>query len=307
MLHVSYFAGVEGRNRSFGELVERYLKEVSVLKAPGSVKRDGGSIRTHLLPAFGHLTLVQVTPRELAAYKVKRRAEGAKPATVNKELQLVRHAYNVAVREWEWCRDNPMHRVSLERDHNQRDRWLTTAEENRLLAASPLWLRDLIVCALHTGMRRGEILALWFEHVNLGRNTLMVMKSKNYERRTIPLNQTAIELLKKKQTAAGRINGLVFSTKSEGALDGANVSHAFNEARQRAGLQDVRFHDLRHTFATRLAQKGVDLYTIQRLLGHKTGIMTQRYAHHSPESLRGSVQLLDADQEPSVTQKMHTG
>lgn len=147
--------------------------------------------------------------------------------------------------------------------------------------------------ALNTGLRQGEILALQWQDIDFSRGTLVVMKSKNRERRTLPLNKTVFALLARKQAASEPCAGVVFTTSTGTPLKARYVVRAFAKARNRAGIPEFRFHDLRHTFATRLAQKGVDLYKIQRLLGHKTAMMTQRYAHHSPESLRDGVHVLD--------------
>jgi integrase len=142
-------------------------------------------------------------------------------------------------------------------------------------------------------MRLGEILSLTWKAVDLFRKTVTVFKSKNNERRTIPLNGTAFELLKAKAKVTSIKTDLVFHTKTHNSIDGCNVGRAFRIALRRAGIQDFRFHDLRHTFATRMVQAGKDLYKVQMLLGHKTPIMTQRYTHHYPESLRDGVEVLD--------------
>ena len=123
------------QDRTFDDTMTRYMAERSVLKAPKSRIRDASALK-HLLPVFGDQLLGQITPKMLAEYKVQRRREGAAPATTNKELQLVRHAFNLVMREWEWCRENPMHRVSLEQVRNEVDRWLTADEEERLLGTS---------------------------------------------------------------------------------------------------------------------------------------------------------------------------
>jgi len=280
------------QDRTFDEMMTRYMAERSILKAPKSRIRDASALK-HLLPVFGEQLLGQITPKMLAEYKVQRRREGAAPATTNKELQLVRHAFNLAMREWEWCRENPMHRVSLEQVQNEVDRWLTADEEERLLAASSPWLQEIIRFALNTGMRQGEILNLQWQDVDFTRGTLIVMKSKNGTRRTIPLNATVYDLLATKQAAAGASKGPVFKTPLGNMLQVRFLVREFCEARDRAGIPDFRFHDLRHTFATRLVQRGIDLYKVQRLLGHKTGTMTQRYAHHCPESLRDGVNVLE--------------
>lgn len=247
----------------------------------------------HFRTFFGDRTLAEITPKLIVAYKTWRYAAGVKPATINRELTCLKKAFNLAKREWEWCRDNPVSRVSMEKEANKRDRWLTEEEETRLLAACPPWLREIVIFALHTGMRLGEILALTWQGVDLFRRTVTVFRSKNGERRTIPINQTVLELLKDKARVRRIDSNLVFPSRTGTRIDGNHLRRAFRPAVKDAGITDFHFHDLRHTFATRLVQAGVDLYKVQRLLGHKSPIMTQRYAHHYPESLRDGVEILD--------------
>ena len=151
----------------------------------------------------------------------------------------------------------------------------------------------LFLCAIHTGMRMGEILGLTWAGVDLFRRTVMVFKSKNGERRTIPLNQTALELLKHKYGSRSVETELVFPSEALTRLNASNISRSLHLALKKAKMTDFHFHDLRHTCATRMVQAGVDLYKVQRLLGHKSPIMTQRYAHHYPESLRDGIEVLD--------------
>ncbi len=299
-----FFETREEKQRTFKEMMERYLKEVSVRKSHGSALRDR-QCADHLLPCFGEMLLYQVTPKVLAEFKVKRRLEKAAPATINKELGVVRHAFNIGIREWEWCRENPMQRVAMEKVNNARDRWLTLKEQEQLLAAAAAWLREIILFALHTGMRRGEILALKWQDVDLERGVLVVMKSKNNERRTIPLNVQMFELLVEKQPKVIEPGALVFTSSRGTKLNGRNLMRAFYGALENAKIADFTFHDLRHTFATRLVQEGVDLYKVQRLLGHKTPSMTQRYAHHCPESLRAGVAVLDGVTMGRLSQFSH--
>ncbi|MDH5497629.1 MAG: site-specific integrase, partial [Nitrospira sp.] len=198
------------------------------------------------------------------------------------------------------CTDNPVCRVSMERENNTRDRWLTVEEEQRLLPAVSPWLRDVMVFALNTGMRMGEILALTWAGVDLFRRTVTVFRSKNGERRTIPINSIVLDVLKRKHAARSRITDVVFHSQAGTVLDGSNIRRGLNAALKVAKIQDFHFHDLRHTFATRIVQAGVDLYKVQRLLGHKSPIMTQRYAHHYPESLREGVEALEAERSVST-------
>ena len=250
---------------------------------------------------FGKCSLSQVTPRLINAYKNKRHSDGVKPATVNRELATLKKAFNLALKEWEWVESNPVSRVSMEPEDNGRDRWLTVLEEEKLLEACPHWLREVVVFALNTGMRLSEILELSWEAVDFFRKTVTVTRSKNKERRTIPLNDAAIDLLKSKAKVRLIKTNLVFySPRAYKLLGKRNVSWVFHTVVTGAGISDFRFHDLRHTFATRLIQAGVDLYKVQRLLGHKSPSMTQRYAHHWPESLRHAVEVLDSTKTDTV-------
>ena len=160
--------------------------------------------------------------------------------------------------------------------------------------------------AVHTGMRQGEILNLQWQDVDFARSTLVVMKSKNGMRRTLPLNSVVYELLAAKQAKTGATEGRVFTTPLGNELKVRFLVREFCKARDRARIPDFRFHDLRHTFATRLVQRGVDLYKVQRLLGHKTQHMTQRYAHHSPESLRDGVNVLTGEHQVHAVHKFST-
>jgi site-specific recombinase XerD len=287
-----FFDTLEEKERTCAEMMQRYQAEHVSKKA----SRCHESYVRSLLPFFGRFTLAEITPKLLVQYKAKRYADGVGPASINRELATMRHAFNLAIKEWEWCRDNPVRRVSMEKER-ARDRWLTIEEEARLRGACPSWLKELVCVALHTGMRRGEILALSWEGVDLVRKTVTVLRSKNGEQRTIPMNQTVGELLKDHSKVRPLKSSRVFCKETHRPVAVRVLDRAFRRAVQEAGIENLHFHDLRHTFATRLVQAGVDLYKVQRLLGHKSPEMTQRYAHHYPESLRDGVEILDRDRE----------
>ncbi len=177
--------------------------------------------------------------------------------------------------------------------NNLIERWLTPAEEERLLKASPRWLQEIITFAVNTGLRRGEIMNLKWSLVDMKRRTLTILEQKNGCKDTLPINDQAMEVLK----ARGKVRSLtcdhVFLTKNGTPFAPDNVTSSFNRVRKKARLTDFRFHDLRHTFATRLVQSGVDIYKVQKLMRHKSHQMTQRYAHHYSESLRDGVEVLD--------------
>ena len=279
------------------DLLDRYLSEHAARRA--NYPRERTSVK-NLKTFFGNPTLDQITPKRIVAYKNQRYTKGVKPATINRELATLKKAFNLARREWEWCTDNPVCRVSMEQENNTRDRWLTLDEERRLLQAASPWLRELMLFAIHSGMRLGEILGLTWAGVDLFRRTVTVFKAKNGERRTIPLNQTALELLKHKAGSRSVETELVFPSKAQTRLNASNISRSLHLALEKAKVTDFRFHDLRHTCATRMVQAGVDLYKVQRLLGHKSPTMTQRYAHHCPESMRDGVEALDVGRAVST-------
>jgi integrase len=276
-----YFEATTARTTTFDEMVEKYLSK-------HAHSRDGYT-KKPLLGFFGGMTLSQITTPLVADYQDER-LEEVKEATVYQELSLLRRMFNVARKRWKWVKDNPVSDGDLSFSvgtRNARDRWLTVEEEDMLLekATNPVWLRPLLITALHTGMRRGELLALTRKDIDFPRRLIRVERSKNGEKRSIPMSQTLYETLG--TIKVGDISGTLFPIAIR------SLRAAYDEALAKAGITDFHFHDLRHTFATRLVQNGQDLYKVQKLLGHKSIVMTQRYAHHYPESLRSSVEVLD--------------
>ncbi len=289
------------------DLLERYLRDYSAPnKAAGTHRRDQ-SLAAHLLRAFGEVPLDQLRPARLAEYKAGRRAQGVAPKTLNDELSLLGHAYKLAEREWEWATDNPVLKIAKEKVRNLIERWLTTEEEQRLLAASPPWLQEIILFALHTGMRRGEILTLQWSHVDLVRRTLTILEQKNGARDTLPINDTAMAVLQARAAVRTSHATFVFVNGADHRRNARNLLRAFYPAMRKAGITRFRFHDLRHTFATRLIQAGVDVYTVQKLGRWKTISMVLRYAHHQPESLRGGAEVLDRLRRESSTKVAQWG
>ena len=289
-----FFDTLEEKQRTFDEMMEKYLKEVSVRKGPKGPSRDRTAL-SHLLPSFEKLTLAEISPKLISAYKVKRREEGAAPSTVNKELAVIRHAFNMAIKEWEWCRDNPVRRVSMEKVDNNRVRYLTDEEFERVLRECPDWLRPIVMVARYTGMRRENIVTLRWDQVNLFRKVVVLDRTKNGDRLGIPLCERVLEVFKTQNRVRRLGSPYVFPVADGSHILGDAVGMAFNRTCRRIGILDFRFHDLRHTFASMLVQRGVDLYRVQRLLGHRDARMTQRYAHLSPENLREAVAVLDED------------
>ncbi len=270
-------------DKTFSEMMQKYLTEHFPKKALKTHKRDK-SLSFHLNQYFGHFRLNEISPRLIYEYKVKRHQDGVAPKTVNNELGIS-HAMNLAMKEWEWVDSNPVSRVTKERVHNEIIRWLTFGEERCLLDASPKWLREIIIFALNTGLRREELIDLTWDRIDIANRTFTILEQKNRGKDTLPLNEKAMGILIKRNAVISTRNKYVFYNKNGNRFDPNSLSRSFRVMVKKAGIEKFRYHDLRHTFATRLIHRGVDIYTVQRLGRWKSIQMVMRYAHHHAESL----------------------
>ncbi|HXX75794.1 MAG TPA: site-specific integrase [Nitrospiraceae bacterium] len=296
-----YFDRGEEQDRTVGEMMERYFRE-RVAGGNRHSERRARSILTNLRSVFGSKTLAAVTPKEIATYKANRHQQGAKPATIAKELGLMKAAYNVAIREWEWCRENPVCRVMFGRIRNARVRYLDDGTFERVVKACPAWLQPIVLIARYTGMRRENVVMLQWSQVDLHRKLIVLESTKNGDRLGVPLCDPVMTILQKLRGTRLNPFGPVFTRLDGEPLTGDAVGIAFGRVCRRIGIEDFRFHDLRHTFASSLVQQGVDLYHVQRLLGHRDGRMTQRYAHLAPENLRDAIQVFNRGNHKISTQ-----
>ena len=290
----TYFERLAGQNKTFKDMVDKFLMEY----APTVSRNMQTSYKTslnHLIPFFGETNLLSITSKMASRYKVLRKGEGASPASVNRELSMLSTAFNLAIKEWEWVKENPVSKVKNDKENNEIDRWLERDEEKMILDNSPEWLRDMILFAVNTGLRQGELLLLTWSRVNLLRKTILITETKNGKPKTLPLNKFALDVLNNRSKVRSIKGDLVFFDQSGKKIHPNNLRASFYIVLRKVGIEDFRWHDLRHTFATRLAQAGKDLYKISKLLGHKDITMTQRYAHHCPESLRDAVEALEVD------------
>jgi len=252
-----------------------------------SWKRDEVSLK-NLLPFFGDRMLSDISPFLIEKYKIKRSAK-AKPATVNRELALLKHMYTMAIK-WRKTFSNPVKEVKLFREENTQERILTQEEIRILLEACSDSLRPIVVTAVNSGMRLGEILTLTWGQVDFEQRVITILHSKSGKVRKVPMNETLWETLRAiKKNAA---QDAVFISDRTGRPYKINCRGSWDKALKKAGISDCRFHDLRHTFASHLVAAGVDIITVQQLLGHSTIVITQRYAHSAPQSKREAVALL---------------
>ncbi|MGA3282610.1 MAG: tyrosine-type recombinase/integrase [Smithella sp.] len=288
-----WFEKLPGKDYTFTELINKYLEEYSAVnKAKSSNLRDKG-IAKHLREYFGNIILTDITPRQISEYKVKRRKDGVSPRTINYELTVIGHAFNIAMREWGWVENNPVNKVQKERINNAIERWLTLDEEKKLLFSSPKWLQEIIVFAINTGLRESEILDLKWSQIDLDRRTIIILEQKNRGVDTLPLNETALNVLLDKNESEHTATGLVFTNPKKERIGTSHLIKSFHKAIRISGIAKLRFHDLRHTFASRLVQGGADLFSVQKLGRWRNTSMVMRYAHHQPESLRSAIEVMD--------------
>lgn len=231
-----------------------------------------------------------------------------RPATVNRELAVLSSLLTKAV-EWGKLAEHPMKGGKVRRlpQHNLKERILTPEEETRLLKASGPELQDLISLALDTGMRLGELVGLTPAGVDLARAEVRLQHTKNRKERRIPLTARAVGILTDR--ARGRAPDAPYFPPRPGKRPW-RLASAFGRACTKAEITGLRFHDLRHTFATRLVQAGVDLVTVRELLGHGDLRMTSRYTHASRQSCRQAIAALEreaSDSHKTVTTRKGSG
>ena len=280
------------------EAAERYLALKSRKRTLGEDRRQ----LEHLKTAFGADTpLAAITADRVSAYKAQRLAtvrtigkdESAverplSAAAINRPLALLRHLLRLAHEEWGVLAGVP--KIRPEKEPQGRLRWLTEAEAGALLAACRksrnAALADLVEFAMFTGVRRGEALGLTWDRVDRARGVVRLEVTKSGLRREVPLNTNADAVLASRWTDGA--TGAVFGSQKWNSF-----RSAWEAALAAAGIEDFRFHDLRHTFASWLVQRGRTPKEVQIALGHQTPTMTNRYTHLAPDHLRAAVASLD--------------
>lgn len=279
---------------SMDELLTRYEKKISPLLSPTTHDRNQQMIK-NLRGFFGKYQVSEMCAPVVSRYKEKMLGEEYSKETIVRELGLLRRIFNIAIHEWEVCETNPVPRVlrTLGKVDNKRVRYLDPEEVQKLMVALPTWLRSIVMVTRHTGLRRSNILNLTWDQVDLSRKVIIIGKTKNLEPLGIPLTETVCKVLAEQGKVRHLNSPYVFCDESGAPYDLCRVSVAFRRARKKAGIENLRFHDLRHDFASSLVQAGVDIYRVKDLLGHKDLRMTVRYSHLAPENLRDAIKVLD--------------
>lgn len=289
---------------SFDKFKEQYLEFSKVNKKPRTAERDIVSMKP-LQRFFAGKLLSEINPFMIERYKQERKGDvtsrykqkskgkGVSVRTVNVELACLRHMFNMAIR-WGKAQRNPMSEVKLFKEPEGKDRILSPAEETRLFDAirssnRACQLEPIIVTALTTGMRLSEILNLKWSNVDFVNRLIIVEGTKSGYIRKIPMNTRLTETLSSAKKVSR--NEKVFVNERRESYKSFRTS--WNHALERAKIEGFTFHSLRHTFGTRLGMAGVDVKTIQELMGHRDIKMTMRYSHPTPEHKRKAVEMLN--------------
>lgn len=294
-----HFKTTEAKRHTVADLIDRYIHEVVPTKRSGP--RQHQQLRWWR-DAVGDYTLADLTPALIAEHRDRlgaeptRRSGGRSAATVRRYLAALSHALTVASREWGWIDDSPMRRVTKPTEPRGRVRYLSDDERRRLLEAcceSPEpTLHTIVVLALATGMRQGEIVGLPWRNVDLERGRVVLDDTKNGELRALPITGLALDVLAEHASVRRIDSPLVFPSR-----DGTRPRfprYAWERALLAADINDFRFHDLRHSAASYLAMEGASLMEIADVLGHKTLKMVKRYAHLSEGHTRTIVASMNA-------------
>lgn len=291
----------DARDCRFEEFAVIYAKHLKATRR--GWKKELSKLKV-LVKYFGAKMLGDITSYDVECFKAERKKTMA-GATVNRDLALLKTMYNKAA-HWKFFRgENPVRGVSFFPEQ-QKERILSDEEARRLVEASTKSLKPVVIVALNTGMRTSEILGLRWESVDFARRFIFVERSKNGRSRKVPMNSEVLNTL-----AGLPRNGeeFVFSKeRSSGPL--RSVRTAFLSALRKAKISNLRFHNLRHTFATNLVMNGVDLVTVKEILGHSEIAMTVRYSHPSDSRKMDAVERLviqgkSSSEAPSTEEDGH--
>lgn len=267
----------------FGKFADEFL-ELYSKQNKRSWRRDRSSLK-NLKPFFKDQLLQGIGPEDIERYKAKRGAE-VSAATINREVSFLKTLFNKAV-EWGRLEMSPALKVKKLREPNYKERILTQDEAGILLDMASPQVKPVLVLALNTGMRRGEILGLRWENIDFHKGFIFIEDSKNGRSRNVPMNGLVFGTLKK---LPRRSEFVFFNAETRSHIK--DVKTAFKGACRRSKIKGLRFHDLRHTSASWMVEGGVDLVTVSKILGHSSIQMTMRYAHPTPENMKLAVEKL---------------
>lgn len=288
-----HFKTSAAKKHTLGQLIDRYM--VDVLPTKKKCEQRQGAQLNWWKQQLGHFLLSDVTPsligqqRDVLLRGITKRGKIRSPATVVRYLAVLSHAYTVAIKEWGWVEDSPISKVTKPKEPRGRVRFLDDEERAKLLQACNeshnSFLYTIVILALSTGMRQAEILTLTWKTVDLAKGRVTLYETKNGDIRQVAVTGHALELLERLDKLRRLDTQYLFPGKLPNKP--IDIRSAWENAVKKAGIADLRFHDLRHSCASYLAMNGASLAEIAEVLGHKTLSMVKRYAHLSENHTAG--------------------
>jgi integrase/recombinase XerD len=273
--------------RLLPEAMERFFEEATLKPRTLESYRFNSKVCARLM---GHLHLDEISRRTLSEFVSTRKRSGVTDATIRRDLAFLSSVFSMASR-WGWVDTNPvtaLNKKSL-KESRPRTRFITREEFARLHEAASDDLKPILILAVETGLRKEELLGLKTSSIDFRRRELHLEITKTNTPRRVPLSAKAMETIRELLEQRSRPRSSYLFCKADGRRSG-NPKKAFWGACRRAGIEDFRFHDLRHTFASWWVQGGGDLYRLSRVLGHTTLQMSARYGHLRTDDLHDELE-----------------
>lgn len=287
-------------NITFSEVFQKYIEQAFQDKERKTCIEEQSKYNKWILPLFENKPLKEISPFMLEKLKKVMAYAGKAPRTITYVLALIRQVFNYAKNHDLYHGDNPVSKVKKPSEDNRRVRFLSHEEAdlllNELAKISPM-LHNISLLSLHCGLRAGEIFNLEWNDIDFANETILIKDIKSGRNRNAIMTKD-IKAMFEKMDKAAHTNVVFPSRKGEKT---AEVSRSFDRTIEKLGFnrgimdrrQKVVFHTLRHTYASWLVMSGVDLYTVQRLMGHSTISMTERYSHLAPNHLKKAVSMME--------------
>jgi integrase len=288
--------------RTFHDLFNQYIERVKVDESKKTYDSKMGIFRKRIPDSLKQKVLSEINVQDIEPIKLNMIDESMAPNYIEKTMNVITQVYKFAIDMYGYVGEIPTSKIKIPKKDNKRDRFLTEKETDLLLKELRLvseQLHDMAILSLYCGLRAGEIFKLEWQHVNFDNNRILLRDRKNGQNIQLPMHGKVKEMLMNRQHAENDCSGYIFKTLNNKQKKA--ISSSFRKVVQKLGFNKgvtdprhkVVFHTLRHTYASRLVMKGVDLYTTQILMGHKNSTMTQRYAHLAPEHLDKAISVLN--------------
>jgi integrase len=289
--------------RTFHDLFSLYIERAKIDESKKTYETKKGIYRKRIPDSIKGKTLSEINIQDIEVIKLSMIGEGMAPNYIEKTFNVITQVFKFAINMYGYNGEIPTSKIKVTRKDNKRDRFLTEKEANLLLEellSISEQLHDMALLSLYCGLRAGEIFKLKWSHINFDNNRVLLRDRKNGQNIQLPMHSKVKEMLTRNTPSIENVcDEYIFKTINNEQKK--QISASFRKAVEKLGFNKgvtdprhkVVFHTLRHTYASRLVMKGVDLYTTQILMGHKNSTMTQRYAHLAPEHLDKAVSVLN--------------